>query len=510
MAGLAVVCALQWNGQAYAADLSANPDEAAHFVTGLMARDYLLHFPWPAPMPFAQRFYNSYPMVGIGHWPPLFYLAQALWMALLGGSVASALLLMAVLTALTATVLVRLSRSLVGAPIAMAVGAAFLVAPLVQRYSRTVMAEMPVTLLMVLSALAYARYLSTKRTGDAVWFGVAASAAIMMKPNGLALALLPPLAVLLARQTRTVVERSFWIPPVIVLIVCGPWYVLTARLASDGWSASYDPSWLLSNPVASNAIDALGLLGLPIFLLACAGAWLALTWRDGSATDLTRRHHTAAMAALALSTWIFVSVVVPVRGERHLLPLLPPLLIFAGIAWQRLAGAQRGRWGKALAAVVAIVALAPLGIRAAQVPPKTNAGSAAVVAAIEAARELDGAAILVSSGDYGEGIFIAALAARDRRPQHRVLRASQVLSTSNWSGSDYQLAYPTEQDVDAALRGMGVQAIVLDVRRAAGPDTPHHRQLLSMLSHYPQHWQALPPSASAPRFSMFRAMPDGR
>src|SRR6478609_2194767 len=86
VAGFAIVCALQWQHRAYVADLSANPDEAAHFVTGLMARAYLLDFPWRAPMPFAQGFYDSYPKVAIGHWPPLFYLAQAVWMAPFGGS----------------------------------------------------------------------------------------------------------------------------------------------------------------------------------------------------------------------------------------------------------------------------------------------------------------------------------------------------------------------------------------------------------------------------------------
>ena len=53
LVSLAIVCAIQWHAKAYTADLSANPDEAAHFVTGLMARAYLLEFPWPAPMPFA-------------------------------------------------------------------------------------------------------------------------------------------------------------------------------------------------------------------------------------------------------------------------------------------------------------------------------------------------------------------------------------------------------------------------------------------------------------------------
>jgi hypothetical protein len=65
-------------GNAYASDLSSNPDEAAHFVTGLMAPR--LHAPISMERSNALRKKTStaLSMVAIGHWPPLFYLAQAL------------------------------------------------------------------------------------------------------------------------------------------------------------------------------------------------------------------------------------------------------------------------------------------------------------------------------------------------------------------------------------------------------------------------------------------------
>jgi 4-amino-4-deoxy-L-arabinose transferase-like glycosyltransferase len=507
LAGLAIVCALQWQHRAYAADLSANPDEAAHFVTGLMARAYLLDFPWPAPLPFAQSFYESYPKVAIGHWPPLFYLAQAVWMAPFGGSVASALLLMAVITAATAVLLVRISQPLLGLPIAASIGAVFLIAPLTQKYSRAVMAEMPLTLLVLVAAIAFARYLSTRRAGDAVWFGLAAAAAILTKPNGLALALLPPIAIALARRFRIVAERAFWIPALIVLILCGPWYVLTARLASNGWSTSYDPSWLLRNPITSNAVDTLGLLGVPMLLLAGAGVWLSLSGPAGT-EEIKARDYTAVMAALGLSTWIFISVIVPVRGDRHLLPLLPPLLFFSGVACRRIVKLASVPRRTALAVVVAVVAIAPVVVAALRLAPKYDTGTGAIVAAIESDRELDGGAVLVSSEGFGEGTFIARLAESDRGRRHRVLRASQVLATSNWGGADYQLAYATPEDVDAALRRLGVAAIVVDMRPSPGPDTVHHQQLVEMLSRFPAHWQAT--GAPQRNFTLYRASHDSR
>jgi hypothetical protein len=235
---------------------------------------------------------------------------------------------------------------------------------------------------------------------------------------------------------------------------------------------------------------------------------LALRDGDELAAGIRRRHYAASIAALALSTWIFVSVILPVRNERHLLPLLPALLLFAGVAIARIKGSGTNGWRTALAAVTAVIAIAPVVSGAARLPPKFDAGTAAVVRMIEADHDLDGGQILVSSELFGEGIFIATLAEHDHGNGHVVLRASKVLSSSTWSGSDYRLAFANADEMDAALRRLRVDAIVVDTRAAEGPHAAHHRQLLEMLSRYPTHWPAMPSPAASPRFTMFRASHD--
>jgi hypothetical protein len=42
-----------------------------------MVHDYVLDFPWPNPLRFAQAFYDYYPKVAFGHWPPFFYVVEA-------------------------------------------------------------------------------------------------------------------------------------------------------------------------------------------------------------------------------------------------------------------------------------------------------------------------------------------------------------------------------------------------------------------------------------------------
>ena len=81
------------------AEFAANADEPAHYVTGLMVHDYLARgFP-SNPLEFAREFYSRYPKVAIGHWPPVFYIVQALWTSLFTASRASLLLLMAAISA---------------------------------------------------------------------------------------------------------------------------------------------------------------------------------------------------------------------------------------------------------------------------------------------------------------------------------------------------------------------------------------------------------------------------
>jgi hypothetical protein len=79
---LAIVIALQWASGAYQAEFGGYPDEPAHYVTSLMVHDYIVGLHWGSPLQFAVDFYRHYPKVALGHWPPFFYIVQALWMLL--------------------------------------------------------------------------------------------------------------------------------------------------------------------------------------------------------------------------------------------------------------------------------------------------------------------------------------------------------------------------------------------------------------------------------------------
>ena len=496
---LAFAAALQaWHG-AYSADFGGNPDEAAHYVTGVMVRDYLATVPWTAPMAFARNFYNHYPIVAVGHWPPVFYVVQALWMLPFGVSRLSVLLLMALLSAAAATVVFVFWRARWGALLAAWVALLFLSIPIVQEYGRMVMAEILVTLFMMLAALAYSRYMETERWRDSMRFGLIASACILTKPNGLALAFVPVIAVIAGRRLDLLKRFSFWIPALIVAVLCAPWYLLTADLAQEGWSASYEPSWLLRQPAAENALHLVRNIGPGMFVLGVIGIVCELRPK----TDRQPSPYSTVMAAVIASVWLFHSFVAPVRDARHLIPAIPAMLGLAVAALVALAGvvatsripAQKvALWSAALIAIAFW---------------SRGTGSHAVMRAETAVHEVlsrtgPSDAVMVSSEGFGEGVFIAELAEKERRPGHRVVRASKALSSSTWNGSDYRLLFDSAMEADEYLKAENINVIVLDSESAGSRrSVPHHRLLLEVVQ-IPR-WRRIDSEPADSRFHIFQA-----
>jgi len=488
-----------WHG-AYSAEFSGNPDEPAHYVTGVMVRDYLASFPWHPPMPFARDFYDHYPIVAIGHWPPVFYVVQALWMLPFGVSRVSVLLLMAVLSAAAATAAFVFWRARWGALPGAWVALVFLSIPIVQEYGRMVMAEILVTLFMMLAAFAYSRYMETERWRDSMRFGLLASACILTKPNGLALAFVPVIAVIAGRRLDLLKRFSFWLPALIVAVLCAPWYLLTADLAQEGWSASYEPSWLLRQPAAENALNLVRNIGPGMFVLAVVGIVYELRPR----TDRQVSPYSAVMAAVIASVWLFHSFVAPVRDARHLIPAIPAMLGLALAALFALAGGVSTSPIQARKVALGFAALIAIGFWFRDTGSHAAALRAETAVQKVLSRTGPSDAVMVSSEGFGEGVFIAELAEKEWRPGHRVVRASKALSSSTWNGSDYRLVFDSARDVDEYLRDKGISVIVLDLTSVrSGRTVPHHRQLLDVVQ-IPNRWQRLEPGSSS--FAVFQAV----
>jgi 4-amino-4-deoxy-L-arabinose transferase-like glycosyltransferase len=513
LALLAGALVFQWLGGAFSGDFSQNSDEAAHYVTGLMVHDYLRAFPWPAPMPFARAFYDEYPKVALGHWPPFFYVVEAGWMLVFSPSRASMVTFIAAIDAGLALTLFLCLRHRTGNLIAAAAAAGLECLPLLQVFEHRVMPELLSALLLLCAALCFARFLRTERVGDSLGFGVVAALAIMTKPNGLALALLPPFAIIAANRLALAKRFSFWAPGLVVAVVCGPWYVAALPLMENG-----APSFTSIGSAASHFGPHYGTA-----LLAITGWALnplaALGFLDAIVLPWPRRRvgaDAAALAGLLASVLVFHIFIVPLGELRHMLPAAVAVVAFAAIGMRRCVAVLEasGVPGRAAFGMVISLTAIAFALVTFAVPQEANSGAADVAETILAHPEWRHDVVLVSSQGNGESAIIAEIAMREGRPGHRVLRASKVLSTSGWDGSGYRLLFSTSEAAMAYLDTIPVGIIVIDtIPRPDKPRDEHTLMLSSFLEHDRTDWRPVslpPPLDSVEHYQVFHRASDPR
>jgi hypothetical protein len=286
---------------------------------------------------------------------------------------------------------------------------------------------------------------------------------------------------------RLMTRGTFWLPAVMVVLLCGPWYWLTRNMARNGL--------IYSGPTLDFTIPALGFftwtmiqaVGIVLFLVAILGfvERLALpALRDGAPGKW------AACGALLVGVWLF-DCIVPVNYEpRYVIPSLPPLLMFlaAGMSWlsRRLPLSRSYRPVLVGAAVVLVFAA-----EAFIIPNNTSSGCNAFAQQLATSPELRQAKVMVSSDPLVEGMFIAAVAEREPRPGHIVLRGSKSLSQSDWIGHDYQDLVHTPAEMMKELERLRVDYLVLDTSAPPVRYLAFHRLLTETVAAYPQAWQRL-------------------
>lgn len=490
MAGLFVALAVlgalfHFASGSVGSELGAHPDEAAHFVTGLMVRDYLVSGFHESPLHYADEYYRHYPKIGLGVWPPFFYVFQAIWTLGSPGDVEAVLRLiyllglgLALLTGWWLWKEYGWLEAVTGPVLLMAL-------PLVQMYSNMVMAEMLSALLMFGAAGYFACYMEREKWTDAIGFGALAGMAIMTKGTGLALAFVPPLAMLFARRLDLLKQKPLWTAALIVLVIAAPWTWHFRNQGRGGWE---EPS-----PSVHFTKMAIGFYGTEICV--AVGGLLALLALLGAVSLFLPRTPKPPIAycslALVLGVWIF-QCLTPVGLEaRHLMPAMPALIILAmtGLRLKTDRWPMGARLGIA-GAVLVVFFLSPLAGSAGTPPgyglignnvalspfriPKKEWHGFTAVAQQVLANHLRHT--LVASDARGEGMYIADMATLvPDRLSCTVDRASKTLASSTWSGGTYHAFYTDPAQVEAALVKSGVEAVIVD---SSPSKTAPHEELL--------------------------------
>jgi Dolichyl-phosphate-mannose-protein mannosyltransferase len=486
---LALIITLQVIGGAYQAEFGGYPDEPAHYVTSLMVRDYIAGMQYGEPMEYARNYYDHYPKVAMGHWPPFLYLVQALWMLIFSASRTSILIQMACMTALLAWMVSTAVKRRFGWKAGALAGFLLICLPITQTYTAEVMAE---TLLVVVSfaaAIFFARYLETERWQDSAWFGLFASLAILTKGSGWDLAIIPPVAIFLTRKYRLLARWTFWLPVGIVGLLCGPWQVMTLQMAERGWTGGEQPN-------VAFTFQALGIfLKVMASLLSYSLAPLVLIGFVVTVAIPYFRSRVepewATMAALILAVWVFHSVVPAGIEERKLIVAIPALILFlfAGGSW--LAG--RFKWNPAIVAAAGILLFLGTGFSLVR---ETHYGFIEAAEFIDSRPDLHDKDVLVSSLSDGEGMLISELAMREKRFTHHVLRGTKALSRADWNGARYECFLHNPDDLMQYLREAKVGTIVLDTFPARIA-YDHERIIREGIAKYSDHFRLIGTFAAA-------------
>ena len=476
---LMIVISLQWASGAYGAEFGGYPDEPAHYVTSLMVRDYIVGLNWGSPVQFAQDFYHHYPKVAFGHWPPFFYVLQALWMMLFSTSRVSIRMEVAFTTALLAYSVYREARRWFGGYLApILAGLLTVCIPLVQRYTDEEMSDILLTLLCFWSVIYLARFFDASRWQDNALFGLCFSLAVLTKGNGWLLAGVAALAILLTRNLRLVLRRQFWIAPGIVASLCLPWQLLTLQIAERGWAGENTRNYtftafrefgLILLQVAGIGLAALGVLGIAVTVL-------------GPVFHRAVKSGPAVMFSLIFCTWLFHALVPAGVEDRKMLIAVPAIVLFVFVGGFWLAdratfGHRFVHWRRRAVAIAGACAFAA-GVFA--IPSQRHYGFVEVARFITSTPDLWDTTILVSDNSVGEGLLVSEIAMRQPQPSSVIVRGTKALANVDWGGTSYRCLYTTPSQVLQVIDSLHVKLVVVDTFRGAR-DLEHNRLLRQAL-----------------------------
>lgn len=465
-----VAVAIQIAAGAFQSERGLYSDEAAHFMNGLLIRDYIRDGLGTSPLAFAREYYQSYPKIAPLMWPPLFH--GVLGLALLPGwpPMPTAILLLGACTAWAAWRLYFLTRECASTSVALGTAGLFLATPAVVNLSSSVMVDILIATLALEASYWLGRYWISLRVADAAIFGLMAALACLAKGNGIAVVLAPFFMLVLTGRLDILKRSGLYVAGAIVVALAVPFLAIAYRL--DAALGDFGP---LSTPIVLDRVRFYSLhiwtqLGTLPLLLAGVGIIAVLarpSW-------LKRPAHAQGLALLstvlgALAFHLFSPHLL--SHQRYITLALGPIL---GLAAFGVTTGTRGiaspavRWGTQLMifVVMAVVHFATEPLPKAQAP----LGYRSVVSFLASHEELAAKRLLVISNEQGEGACVVEVAVLNVRPRPMVIRGSKLMASDDWMGRNLRMRYTSAEAALADLEAMHVDVVILD-------ESPESRQL---------------------------------
>ena len=502
-------------GDVFESELGGHPDEASHYVTGLMVHDYVWGHLGENPLAYAELYYEFYPKVAIGHFPPGFYVIQTLWFSLFSDSLNSVLLLQSFVAGVLGAMIACLVTWGGGRRgLSILVGLVFCSLPLVQRYVGMVMSDLLLGLFCFGASWCFGIFLQKPGYRWSLLFGFLAAGTIMIKGSGLMLAFVPPIALVLTRRYELFRSREFWAATLPVLAVCLPWMLLTYKITEEGMVREWSPGYV-AEALPYFAKQIYRTLGAGLCILMLIGVRASLKGRQaaGKVPEMS-----AVMLALPIGL-ILTYTLIPVGFEqRYLIPFIGPAMFFVGMGccwvWNKSLLSEQAQW-KGIPVLLCFLGLYLIEVFS--VPAKGFQGFQNLVDAMDLNHDGESKKILVSSDARGEGAVVASVAMSDVRLGNRVLRGSKVLSSSDWMGRGYTLAHTNSTDLLAFFKTEEIDWLIVDLSVPMDRSMGHHGQVARLVQDFPMEFERAGQSTILRRFkgsqnlaSVYRVRPHQR
>ena len=310
-------------------------DASRHAMNGVFLRDLLLEGGLLHPIRFATEYYQQYPAINIGFYPPFMYLSSVPFLTIFGASHAVS---QAVVTlyALAAGVMVYLiCQQSMDKISALATALAVMTIPEMALWARQVQLDVPAVALLLATAWSLIRYLQSGRSrwllATAIFLGLAMLTRMQAGYAAPAVALFA-----LFYKTPQRPRLRVWIGAAVLFLALALPSVASAIYFSrvTGSLAGAMPNmptlWSIKN-WAWYAVALPDQVGIPaVWLIVIGLVSAAITsFRSGASVQMR------VIAAFAVSSWLFFTLVSN-KEPRFNLPSLPFLYIVAAMGLYRI------------------------------------------------------------------------------------------------------------------------------------------------------------------------------
>lgn len=462
LAMVAVVWMVQYLVGAFDAERGLHSDEAAHFMNGLVLRDYLRDGLGQSPLAFARDYYQHYPKIAPFMWPPLFH--GVLGLVLLPGWPPGpvAIALVGSFTAWTAWRLYLITNTFASVPVALGVVGFFLATPIVINLSSSVMIDIAIAACALEAAYWLGRFAETGRTRVAVMFGVMTACACVAKGNGLSAVIAPVVLVLLTGRLDLLRRPGLYVAAAIVVVLAAPPLALAYQLDAALGDFGPVPLSLAWERLVFYSGYVWHQLGSAPVLFAGIGMAAVVLKRPGLSP--TAAHQASALVSMVVGAFVFHLWNPHILSNgRYITLALAPLLGLSALGVMTATAVIQHRplrWTMQLLAFLAMAlahfssgvdlrAQAPLGYRE-------------TLRWVHEQDSLAGKRLLVVSNELGEGAGVVEVALLELTPRPIVLRGSKVLSTDDWMGRDRTLSHATPLALLDDLEALHVDYVILD------------------------------------------------